>query len=466
MVSTIDELRAYVAARRGTATMAQIAASLGVCARHLRRVLRGDRAVSEAVREVVARAMADLIPPVVEKAAPVDHTHERIRALEAQNQRLRDANSEHQRIIKANDRRAGLVLELCDYILPKITPLSNCPQVVRPPLGDRRDLPPREVVDGILPFSDPHADREITAEGTWGLERYGFNAFLARLYEWAKTPVAYATKHLAATYRFDTLWVWMLGDTVNGDIHNMKHRNSHGNSLLAAVKTGDALAHALTWMAPNFRKIVAVAVPGNHGRTTQRLEWEDPWDNLDYLTAAIVRARLTGTPFEERIQIETPRAWTAYVDVQGKLHSLNHGIGVRATWGIPWYGFERREGRVQQLAAMLGRQVDYFWYGHLHTPLTRPAGGGKAIHAGAFYLTDPYALNDLSSGREPEMPFVVHSARFGRQIEIPIMLRDREREEKMYRREWTPPFGEMQPLVGNNEGPVIGEMPVIVNNDA
>jgi hypothetical protein len=272
----------------------------------------------------------------------------------------------------------------------------------------------------------------------------------------------YCTVHLPR-YHFDTLWVWMLGDQVNGDIHDMKLRNAWQNSLRAAIATGDAQAEAFVYLSQVFRRIVGVAVPGNHGRTTKQIEYDDPYDNFDYLVARTMQLRLAGTEAEKRIQIEIPRAWAAHVEVRGHLWHLNHGHGVIGTWGVPWYGFEKREGRVQRLVAQQGRFVDYFGYGHFHTPMTRPAGQGKAIHAGAWYYADPYSLNKLSVGNTPEQQLLVFSERFGRQMEIPLMIRDVKRELAMRAGEWEPPFGRNDGL--DLAGSGFGSMPIITGEE-
>lgn len=377
----------------------------------------------------------------------------RRRALLA-DERVRDL----MRKLQHSDRNAGIIAELVTVLERTVSPIEiDCPHALHIVAEENRQ---QEEVDAVVTLSDQHGDRVIHSEHTWGLERYDFNVFCARLYEWAKVIKAYTTKHLP-NYKFHTLWVLHAGDAVNGDIHNMKHQNAFGNTLEAAIKVGDAQAQALAFLAPHFQRIVVVCVSGNHGRTTPKMNLEDPWDNMDYLVAKTMELRLKGTPLADKVEIVIPRAWTAYISIRGKLWSINHGNGVKGTWGIPWYGFERREGRLQKLVGTMDQQVDYFVYGHFHTPMTRPTGRGKAIHAGAFFATDAYSLNDLNLSNEPEQPMIVTSERFGRQIEIPIMLRDRAREDEMHKGLWTPPFGRVDVIEATASDAAIGRLPVI-----
>ena len=345
-----------------------------------------------------------------------------------------------------------------------IEPILPVPDVVISPSGFKANEEfialteaKREKVDAVVYLSDQHADRVIQATGTWGLERYDFNVFRCRIWEWAKMIQRYTQVHLP-NYEFETLWVWHLGDAIHGDIHDQKLRNHYGNTLKAAIATGDVQAQALAYLAPYFKRVVVVCVPGNHGRTTKQLEWEGPHDNFDYLVAKTMEMRLSQ---HENVTIFTPNAWSAHVEVRGWLWHLNHGMGVIGSMGIPWYGFERREGRVQRLVSFKDRQVDYFAYGHFHTPMTRPTGRGKAIHAGAWFFTDAYSLNKLNVGNEPEQQLLVFSERFGRQMEIPLMVRDQEREAEFHRGEYNPPLGQELIIDEPGDTPGLREMPII-----
>jgi len=379
---------------------------------------------------------------------PSDHPE--IRELERLLQAEREKSRELRRKVQHVDRDATIIEQLSQVIVDTYEPIA--PVKLEMPKSKKSQEP----VDAVVTLSDQHTDRVIREEGTWGLEHYDFNVYRARLYEWAKVIRSYVTRHLP-NYFFDTLWVWHLGDAVNGDIHNMKLKNFWANSLVASLAAGDVQAEALLWLAEAFKRVVVVCVPGNHGRTTKQIEWEDPYDNFDYLTAKAMALRLA--EYKNRLQIFTPRAWSAHVEVRGHLCHLNHGHGVTGTWGIPWYGFERREGRVQRLASFKNREVSYYFYGHYHTQLTRPSGKGKAIHAGSWYFTDEFSLNKLSVGNKPEQTMLMFSERFGRQLEVPIMLRDEEREGQLHDGKWIPPFG--RELIVDEPSTPFSQMPII-----
>jgi len=404
-----------------------------------------------ALRERSLTPALDVAPPPPRP----DPTDERVRELERQLTVTKDDLRDARRKLVVSDRTHAVIESLTETLTSIVAPLHFDSKLSKAPSIIDTDA---EDVDAIVMMADQHTDRIVEASGSWGLERYDFNAYRARLWRWAKAVRSYLTVHLPR-YRVNTLWVFHLGDAVNGDIHNMKHRNAWSNSLKAAIMAGDAQAQALAYLAEAIPNVEVVCVSGNHGRTTTQIEYEDPHDNFDYLVAKTMQLRIQGTELDGQVQFHIPKAWSAHVEIRGHLWHLNHGHGVSGTWGIPWYGFEKREGRVQRLVSTFDRDIDYYAYGHFHMPLTRPAGRGKAIHAGPWYYTDPFVLNKISGGNEPEQQLLIFSERFGRQIEIPIMVRDIELERAMRAGEWEPPFGTN--LMAESLDDELGGLPII-----
>ena len=93
--------------------------------------------------------------------------------------------------------------------------------------------------------------------------------------------------------------------------------------------------------------------------------------------------------------------------------------------------------------------------------MTRATGTGKAIHAGAWYSADSYSFSQKYPGHEPEQQFFMFSERWGRQMEIPIFVRNQKRENLMREGKWIPPFGRKNIVdLLNPEAPAF-EVPII-----
>lgn len=166
-----------------------------------------------------------------------------------------------------------------------------------------------------------------------------------------------------------------------------------------------------------------------------------PQDNYDWLIAHQISTRLQREIEAQRVTINIPNSWSAFVEVRDRLWCLNHGDDVIGHAGIPWYGFERKNQRVQALVSKYSQRIDYFCYGHYHTPIQFRSAGGKSLHNGAFSFTDDYALNKIGAGGDPEQMLYVVDDKRGIVLPIPIDVRDPESEDKVLR-------GELEPEIG------------------
>lgn len=296
-------------------------------------------------------------------------------------------------------------------------------------------------VDAVLVLSDEHSDQVVSAQGTWGVEQYDFNIFRCRLERLLRLTIDYVTQHLPA-HRFDRLWIPKLGDGVNGDIHGGGAKNHFRNTIKAAIALGDVEAQFVQALEPYFPGGVhVVGVSGNHPRRSIKKDYGGPHDSFDYLAGVQMATRLAGLIKAGRVSVHLPDAWTAFVNIRGRVWALNHGDDVKGTWGIPWYGYERKNSRVQAMIGQFDQTVSYFLYGHYHTAIDFKSAGAESIHSGAWPMTDPFALNALSIGQEPVQMLHVVDDRHGVILKAPIYTRSREREASYRAGEWAPKLG-------------------------
>lgn len=294
------------------------------------------------------------------------------------------------------------------------------------------------LVHGVALLGDEHGDAIVDSQAVWGLDHYDFNIFRCRLEVWARLIVDYINVHLPK-HKFEHLWIFKLGDGIQGDIHNSSKTGYFKSSLKGAIAVGEVEAQAIYWIYEQTSvPITVISVSGNHPRLSIRKDYEGPQDNFDFLIATQIATRLSNTP----IQVFTPNAWTTFADVLGYIWSINHGDDVKSYSGFPWYGFDRKNQRVQALVARKGFRVDAFAYGHYHTAAKTPSAGAKSYHNGGWYFSDPHALNKLSVGDEPQQNFYVVSEKRGVIFEIPIQLKKSSIETDYLERGKEPSFGE------------------------
>jgi len=245
------------------------------------------------------------------------------------------------------------------------------------------------VVHGVALLGDEHGDAVVDSQSVWGLDHYDFNIFRSRIEVWARLIVDYVNVHLPR-HKFEHLWIYKLGDGIQGDIHDQSKTGYFQSSLKGAIAVGEVEAQALWWI---YQKtgvpMTVISVSGNHPRRSIKKDYGGPLDNFDYLIATQIATRLSDTP----IKVCVPNAWTAFVNVLGYIWAINHGDDVVGYAGFPWYGFDRKNQRVQALVTRKGFRVDYFAYGHFHTTAQVPSAGARSFHNGNWYYTDAYAIN-------------------------------------------------------------------------
>jgi hypothetical protein len=127
------------------------------------------------------------------------------------------------------------------------------------------------------------------------------------------------------------------------------------------------------------------------------------------------------------------------------LWALNHGDDTTGYTGLPFVGFDRRNGRVQSLLGKVGKRADAFVYGHYHIAAQFPSAGGSSWHSGCWTAAEPYALNRLAAGGEPQQLLMVVGDKVGQRgilLPIPIYTRNEESEESYRNGEWEPCLGQ------------------------
>ncbi len=374
------------------------------------------------------------------EADPDEHSfntpeQQELQALERKLQSSRDRERESKKKHAQGMRDETLFLELEKVLKETVSTWSNPPSTaaVHTP-GKTKTL-----VHGVALLGDEHGDAVVDSQSIWGLDHYDFNIFRTRIEVWARLVVDYINVHLPR-HHMEHLWVFKLGDGIQGDIHEATKDTYFRNALKGALAVGEVEADAINWIQSKTGVgITVIGVSGNHPRRSLRKDYGGPQDNFDFLIAAQIETRLAAN---DKVKVWAPNSWTAFADVLGKIWCINHGDDVVGFAGHPWYGFDRKNQRVQALVARKGFRVSYYAYGHYHTDAKVPSAGAKSYHNGGWYFTDVYAINKLSVGDEPQQNFYICSEKRGVIFEIPIQLKDTARENLVLEGKVEPIFGQ------------------------
>lgn len=274
----------------------------------------------------------------------------------------------------------------------------------------------------VLMLSDSHGDQEILSKRVQNLEEYNFDVACRRAERIVDTTISHLIENMK-NYKFERLYIFGLGDYVNGDIHKATEHSKWKNSIKNAMGVGELFAMMITDLSRYFPEIVFVSVSGNHGRKSIKKNYRGAQDNWDYLVAMHTATRLSGLMEQNRLKFIIPDSWSAGVDIYGWNFLLNHGDDIRSWNSIPHYGIERKTRRLNAIGAVKGIIPNYFLYGHFHTSAVSQHTNGEVIMNGSWAATDEYALESLGAYSEPyQWLFGVHP-KYGISWRLPIKLR-------------------------------------------
>jgi len=405
------------------------------------RISKGPAAVKKAVQVAAEKhRKAQMGLGIAAVADRPDPTDSRVLKLERQLSEAQSELRDYERKLKALHKQESLFEQVAGVVREVVQPLpalkssgTRLPDVTA---GDRT------CCDFVLILADEHADEVVSREATWGIEQYDYNIFRVRLQRLRDLVRDYATVHLPR-HRAERLWVFKLGDSVNGDIHGHGPKNHFANTIKSAIAVGDAEAQFVQSLIPYFPLGVhVVGVSGNHARKNVNIKKdyddEGPHDSFDYLVGIQMATRLANEIAAGRCSVTLPKAWSAYVEVRNMIWALNHGDDVTSYTGLPFVGFDRRNNRVQSMLGRVRSRADAFVAGHFHMPAAFPSAGGTSYHSGCWVAADPYALNRLAAGGEPQqLLLVVGDKPRERGILLPIPLYLRHEETEVAYREGT-----------------------------
>lgn len=369
---------------------------------------------SAAIREGKARPRDTTEPP-----ARVDPTHSEIMRLEARNRQLdQDLRDSRKKLGAAMDEGMLFTL-LADVIRQETKPLD-----VRPaprPVARKSDVVEEDLV---AVFSDAHGDKVVLPERVLGFENYNWRVFCARFETWIDAILNWTQLHLIG-HRFPRLWLFCLGDNLEGGIHNAEKHTVFQNAMKGALAIGDVLAAGVSDLAATFPEIALVFVPGNHPRFAKRVDWQGAHENFDFLVATQVATRLANYIDKGRVTVHAPDSYQAAVQIRGWNFLLSHGHDIKGWAGIPWYGIERKTRRMQALFSQSEHPLHYCVFGHFHVQTSLSTPAGENFVNGSWLATDEYVLDTLGAAQAPQqLLFGVHEKR-GVSWRLPIQLRPR-----------------------------------------
>jgi hypothetical protein len=181
------------------------------------------------------------------------------------------------------------------------------------------------------------------------------------------------TSVLRAGYTVDDCVILCTGDYVSGDIHDGLVRTNEFQAPVQAVKAGRLIAETVRSVASFFPRVrVEFIAPGNHDRLSRKPQAQVGGENSwGYVVGSVADAILASQP---NVKFRLITAMQDIVSVEGRRYLIGHGDGIIGTWGIPFYGIERKVSREAKARMNMPdhRHFHKIVIGHFHTGLDHP----------------------------------------------------------------------------------------------
>lgn len=247
----------------------------------------------------------------------------------------------------------------------------------------------------VVQLSDWHIGLVTKPDSVEGFGEFNWEVAQARIAKLARSVAKY-TETNRHGYTIDDVVVLCTGDYVSGDIHDGLVRTNEFPVPVQAVKAGLLMAAFVRSLAGVFARVrVEFIAPGNHDRLTKKPQAQDGgWNSWGFVVGSLAKEALSNQP---NVTFNLYPVMQTVVDVCGRRYLLGHGDGIIGTWGIPFYGVERKVARESKARMNMPdhRHFHKIVIGHFHTAVDHP----DWFIGGSLTGTDE---NDHKVGRHAE----------------------------------------------------------------
>ena len=238
------------------------------------------------------------------------------------------------------------------------------------PIAKRSRSKPKNVptVTAMIGFSCWHIGEVIDLEETEGFNEYNYEIAKKRLFDVFVPSFLEYINTQRKGYQIDDLVLVFLGDMVSGEIHDELIRTNEFPPPVAAAKAGDLMASVISALSPEFSSVCCECVTAdNHGRLDRRKPAKQRGErNWNYVVYHIAETALSK---DSSISFNRPKSIQYIFEVEGWRILIEHGDNVRSWMGLPWYGWQRKQGREAWKRQQVGDRFDYQIIGHWHVPV-------------------------------------------------------------------------------------------------
>lgn len=242
--------------------------------------------------------------------------------------------------------------------------------------------------DLVVILSDFHLG--INTNNNFGV----FNSEIAeeRLIKYLKHIV-----EIQELYDSENVYLLLLGDLINGEIHFTNQLESRENVTEQVQKSAELISAFTYELSKHFKNVYVNGVAGNHSRTSFK-DQVLRGNRLDNLIPWYMKAKLSCVENVIFIDENNHDSTIGCVNIRGNHYLLVHG------------DFDEfSEKGISRLILMLGYKPTAIFYGHLHHCSYDEIANVKLIRSGSFCGTsDDFSISKRLNGNPAQMVCVAN----------------------------------------------------------
>jgi hypothetical protein len=217
--------------------------------------------------------------------------------------------------------------------------------------------------------------------------------------------------------RIDTIVVNILGDLINGYIHEEFLATNALTPTEALLAVFDQLISGLVFLQKETRakEIIVPCVCGNHGRwTKKRWSKKSPAMSFEGLLYTLIAKWLRAMRIKN-IRLVLPQGDLTYITIYDRVIRITHGDNIRYCGGIGGIHIPLRKA-IDAWNTQV--RADYNYIGHWHTDIT----GEDYRLSGSMIGFNEYGIKIKARFQRPSQAFELQHPRYGATARFPIYV--------------------------------------------
>ena len=266
--------------------------------------------------------------------------------------------------------------------------------------------------------SDWHAEERIDPKTIAGVPNEYNPDIFKRRSERFFSKIVYLTDMVRAKTRVDTLVLCLLGDLINGYIHEEMEEDNYMSPVQASLLIKRTVRGGIDFLLKEagIKDLIVPCCFGNHGRTTKfRRIGTGAQNSFEWLIYKDLEEIYSK---DKRVTFLVADGYHQYLDIYGYILRFHHGDSISYGGGIGGITVP-----VNKAIANWNRvkRADIDVFGHFHQFID----GGNFICNGSLCGYNAYALSIKAPYERPQQAFFTIDKKHGKTVVCPIIVQDK-----------------------------------------